>query len=176
MKFIVIHCLLKGVNGFCGWRLKGEFFLFFHVIDRGRHFPFEVSVIHGKNSGEQISQIIGKVGVYTLYNGIFSEIGIQTEHHLPHQEISEWIHSIHLSHLHRIGHVTNAFGHLAAPHIPEAMNIEVLICFNPCGFEHDRPVDTVGLDDILGHKVLGNGPEFFEFFPIWKSKGGDIVT
>ena len=45
----------------------------------------------------------------------------------------------------------------------------------PGGLEHDRPINAVGFQDILGDDVLGRRPESFKQLTIRIAQGGDIV-
>jgi hypothetical protein len=56
------------------------------------------------------------------------------------------------------------------------MDIEVLIRFDASRFEHARPIDAMGFQDIFGNDMLCRGPKFPECFTIGEAYGRDIVN
>mgnify|MGYP005865010439 CR=1 FL=1 len=106
---------------------------------------------------------------------LFAEVGIQAEHHLPQQEIPECIQSIKVHKVQGFDHIAEALRHLALMHVPVPVHIQVPVRLNAGGLEHAGPVDAVGFQDILGHEVLGRGPELLEQGAVGVSQGGNVI-
>jgi len=130
---------------------------------------------HGKYPGKQIAQIIGQIRIDALNQGSFTETGIQAKGHISNQKKAERIQTINIFKLQGFDHISETFGHLALFDIPVTVNIQMFVYRNAGRFKHDRPVDTMGFEDVFGHDVLGRRPECFKQLAIRISQGGDII-
>jgi len=140
-----------------------------------RDLPGEVLVRHGEGAAEKIAQIIGEIGIEALDERFFTEIGVQSEDHLPEQEIAEGIYSVFGSQIQRPDHLALALAHLAFIDFPVAVDIQMLKQREPGSLNHGGPVDAVGFEDILGDGVLHGWPEFTVEGAVGVAEGGDIV-
>ena len=156
----VFHCFFILLNCLAGLRLYIEIQVTLWSCITFGHDPFEVLVDHGQAPAEEIPQVIGKIRVNTLHQGLFAKTGIQAENHLAHEEVSESIRAVLTLELKGFHHISNAFGHLAFVHVPVPVDIKVLKERNARCLQHDRPVYSVWFEDVLGYKMLNGRPEF----------------
>ena len=121
----------------------------------GRHPAGCIFSNHGQGPGKEIAQVIGQVGISTANNGLAGKGGVKTKAHLPQEKITDRINTVFLHQLSRPDHIAYGFGHLGLIHIPVAMHMQTFIGRQPHGQDHGRPVDGMGLKDILGNNMFG---------------------
>ncbi|OQA53685.1 MAG: hypothetical protein BWY44_00104 [Candidatus Omnitrophica bacterium ADurb.Bin292] len=119
-------------------------------IARLRRLAVKVLQRHRCYTAHEVAQIVGQIRIDALNQTFLAEARIESEYHVSHQEIAEGIEAVLVLQVERTHDIAQALGHFALFDIPVAVNIEVLIRFDPGRLEHRRPVDAVGFHDILG--------------------------
>ncbi len=103
MKPQLLH---EGLVGF--YKFKGipfQAFILFTCRPWAGDLSFKVFANHGQTSADQISQVIGQIGVDSCHQGLFAELGVKAKDHVTQQKIPEGVQAIYVGQLKGLYHI-----------------------------------------------------------------------
>ena len=139
------------------------------------HLSAKILVGHGQAARKEVAQVIGQISVETPHQGVLAERRILSEAHLRKQKIAKSAEAVLLGHVEGRDHVAQALGHLGLVHGPVAVNAQPFVERDAGGHEHGRPEHGMGLQDVLGHQMIGSGPVFSIVLAIGEAQRRDVV-
>ena len=120
----------------------------------GRNHAAEVLLHHGSGTGQQVAQIVGKVGVNAGNQSLVGEQAVAAEGDFPEQEVADGVHAVALAEDIGVHHVALGLAHLGAVAEQEpAVAVYLLGQRQIQRHEDGGPDDGVEPDDLLAHKV-----------------------
>ena len=146
-----------------------------HRLAGGGDTAVKVAADHAQGTLQQVPQVVGQVGVQPGDQRLLAEVGVQPERHLAQQEVAEGVQAVLVRQVERREDPAAALGHLGLVHQPVAVDVEVLVERDARRLEHGRPVDAVGLQDVLADQVLRHRPESPEELPVRVAERADVV-
>src|SRR5262245_41470967 len=83
--------------------------------------------LHREHSADQISKIVGQVGIVTRGQGIVPKVCVLSKHALAQHEVTKGIHADSFLHLQWRDGVSQALGHFLTLTGPETMYVQMLV-------------------------------------------------
>jgi len=130
---------------------------------------------HGEGAAHQVPQVVCEFRVDPRPERFLAESGVEPEDHLTGEAITGGIHPEGRGEFPWADHVSETLGHLPLAHPPVAVDVDPPGRGEPERAEHCGPVNTVGLEYVLGYDVFGNGPKAFKSFVIRIADACEIV-
>src|SRR5690606_425562 len=131
----------------------------------GRHDSVSVALEHAQGAVQQVAEVVGQVRVDALGDRHLGEAGVESERHVPDQEVPERIVAITPDHLERPDDVAERLAHLALVVEPVAVHVEVLVERYARRLQHYRPEQAVRLEDVLADEVRRYRPVALDRVP-----------
>jgi len=105
-------------------RLDERVVLIRYLFLRRRHHTAEIFFDHGDGAGEQVPQVVGKIGVDAGLERVVGKNAVRAEGHLAQQEIPYGVHAVSIAQDLGVYHVPLGLGHLAALEYQPAVAVE----------------------------------------------------
>ena len=128
---------------------------------RGRNTQFaaDIALGHREHAAGEVAEVIGQIGVVAIDHAVVGEITVEAVSHFAHHEVAQDVGPVGLFVTDGVAHVAGTFRHPRAAEIEPAVDVQVFEELIPSGSEqHRRPIDGVGLEDVLADEMLGMGP------------------
>ena len=137
----------------------------------------KVLLRHGNGTGDQVAQVVGKVHIDGVNQGLVGEIAVSAKGEGAQQEEPQGIHAETLCQHIGIHHVALGLAHLAAVQQQPAVTIDLFGQGQIQAHEHGGPDDGVEAHNLLAHKVDICGPVFFQvvILVVLEAQSGHVV-
>ncbi len=142
-----------------------------------RNPTVEIALDQSGDSAHKIPEIVGQIAVVATDKCVHGKIGILSQHHISHKEITDRIDTKFFNQIEGSHHVTQRFRHLKIFTQPPTMSENRFRLGDIGGKKHGGPVDSVRRKNIFPHQMAVRGPPLFKpFLIMYRSHGGHVIN
>ncbi|MNW53839.1 hypothetical protein D3C74_314160 [compost metagenome] len=118
-----------------------------------RYFTAKILFNHRHRPVQQVTKVIGEIGIDPLHKAFWRKRTVRAEWHLTQQIVTGRVKPIAVDQYIRVHDVALRFGHFTALHQQPAMTKHLLRQWQPKRHQHDRPINRMESDDLLANEV-----------------------